>query len=165
MPSIQTSYDSIESTSTISNKMDFDSLCFRGQNDNDKTDIQVFVDYIHKSIKLNTSNIAFRMTYYLPHNFFSLFMNDLEKVIQSTNTQNSMNFKKIKMIYKLSDFTTFNITLNNIDELKYAKGLLFVYKNYVEPFMNQLNYTQFDHQKDNYYRFFYIIRKIFLIIF
>jgi hypothetical protein len=56
-------------------------------------------------------------------------------------------------------YDNWTIRINDKKELKYAEGLLFVYKNYVKPFMDELNH-EIQETSDIHHRFFYISRNI-----
>jgi hypothetical protein len=170
MPSIQTSMDSIKFTSSINentSSINFDSLCTSNNGENNKTDIQVFVDNIQNNMKnAKNSNIGFYMLCYLRYNTFEKLMNKTEDFLATLDEKRRMNFVGTSLNFasylspKFNKYTdTWNITINGIKELKYAEGLLFVYKNYVKPFMDELNH-EIQETSDIHHRFFYISRNI-----
>jgi hypothetical protein len=161
MPSIQTSKDSIEFTSKMSEKKDLDSLCFHGQNDNNKTDIQVFVEYVHNKYNLDDSNIGFSMLCLMRYNTLEILMEKIASLVISAEAKENfvrttLKFTSLKNP-KFDKYTdNWSITINGIKELEYAKQLLFVYQSYVKPFMDELNY-EIQYPGDIYYRFFYYL--------
>jgi hypothetical protein len=170
MPLIQTSNDSIKFTLSINETKDLGSLCLHGQN-NDTIilkDIQVFVEDIEDKFKSNS--FGFAMFGYLRYNIFKELMNQIETLLASLNEKGRTSFVRTSLTFtsyqspmfnKYTD--TWNITINGINELKYAEGLLFVYKNYVKPFMDELNYEIQD-PGDLFYRSLYTIG-IFIFLF
>jgi hypothetical protein len=169
MPLIQTSTDSIKFTSYISkNKtlINFDSFCFNGQNVNNKTDIQIFVEDIENKFNLNNSNIGFLMLSFMRHNILETLMNKIESLLKKLNLNGTKEFRSESFHFsslKLPNVSdTWTITINGIDELKYAEGLLFLYKNYVKPLLDELNFEIQD-VVDVYYRFYYFKSNIFFL--
>jgi hypothetical protein len=163
MPLIQTSTDSIKFTSSINETKDLDSLCFHGQNDDNKTDIQVFVEYLERKQKLNCS-FGFQMLSFLYNNTFDELMDKIETLLTYLDTNGRVNFTDTVISFQSNQTSkiethSWDITIKGIKQLKYAERLLFVYKNYVKPFMDELNH-EIQEPRDTYYRFFYFLSKI-----
>jgi hypothetical protein len=167
-PLIKTSRESIEFTLSINKKNDLlnrESVCSNDTNDNNKTDIQLFLEDIENKYNLYNSTIGFTMISYWRYITFETLMEKVESLIESLNldTNGRENFKETTIIISSpksrkfkDDLEYWEITINGVKELKYAEGLLFLYKNYVKPFMDELNYEIKD-PEDIYYRFFYLM--------
>jgi hypothetical protein len=163
MSLIQTTTDSIKFTSSINETKDLDSLCFNSQNDDNKTDIQVFVEYIERKQKLSGS-FGFEMLSFLYNNAVDKLMDKIETLLTYLDTNGRVDFTDTVISFQSNqtpNIVTHNwvITIKGIKQLKYAERLLFVYKNYVKPFMDELNHEIQD-PRDTHYRFFYFLRKI-----
>jgi hypothetical protein len=170
MPSIQTSKDSINFTSSINENtslMNFDSLCTFNNGENNKTDIQLFVENIQNNIKnAKNSSIGFFMLSFLRYNTFEELMKKTEDFLATLDEKGRTNFVGTSLNFasyrspKFNKYTDiWNISINGIKELKYAEGLLFLYKNYVKPFMDELNH-EIQYPGDIYYRFQYFLSNI-----
>jgi hypothetical protein len=129
-----------------------------------------FFNEINKKCHIsNSQSIYFSQAFYLKNDMIKLVFNEINKVLlrykeYTVNTEEI----RIKILYDdVGDFTVkkkhfvldYVFTISNEHEYDYAKNLLAVYQNLVEPYLNS-NKIVFEKFVKDFDRFFYISGKI-----
>ena len=152
---IAKSKDNFDYVSSLNpNANDFiklDSYCDK----NNDGRISKYFDSIKKS-----SNLHFRMSYYIKNPV----LKDIFKSIESYF--NSKEFNKSSAVHVIKAYDSmpasaqhtpynFSFLIKNEYELSYAKNLLFIYRNYLEKYLDKLPGKYFD-DPDKFNRIFYV---------
>jgi hypothetical protein len=163
MPLIQTTPQSYQFTLFINDRkgLNLDSLCTN--NDRNKPEIQTFIEKLNEEEIKDEKSISFNHVPYFSMIVIDILMEKIEILFETTNNQvkSSIDFEPIIISFEVEEkpetIENWFFYINSTEELEYSKNLLYLYKNYVETFLNDSMYDDTDDKIKMYHRFFYTL--------